>query len=166
MPNAVVSDSKPLGLKANSSQISWLALTLTPGLGPTRAKRLVDFFGNVESVFNASLTELEAAGLPVQSAQSLGTGRSVELSHDEAAKASAAGVQIVALDDAEYPSRLRQIYDRPLVLYVRGNVAALSQALRWLELGIPPLMALEWLSAWRVIFQLVGWSSLAAWLVA
>ncbi len=127
MPNTAVSDSKPLSFKASSSQISWLALTLTPGLGPTRAKRLVEFFGNIESVLNASLTELEAAGLPVQSAQSLGTGHSVELAHDEAAKAAAAGVHLIALDDPEYPSRLRQIYDPPLVLYVRGNVAALSQ---------------------------------------
>ena len=31
------------------------------------------------------------------------------------------------MDDAEYPSRLRQIYDPPVVLYVRGNVAAVSQ---------------------------------------
>jgi DNA processing protein len=76
---------------ANSSQISWLALTLTPGLGPTRAKRLVEFFGSIEAVFNASLTELEAAGLPAATAQSLGTGRSVELAHDELAKATACG---------------------------------------------------------------------------
>ena len=110
-----------------SSQIAWVALTLTPGLGPTRAKRLVDFFGGAEAVLNASLTELEAAGLPAQAAQSLGTGRSVELAHDEIAKAGAAGIKLVALDDAEYPARLRQIYDPPLVLYVRGNVSALAQ---------------------------------------
>jgi DNA processing protein len=112
---------------ATSSQISWLALTLTPGLGPTRAKRLVEFFGSVEAVFNASLTELEAAGLPATAAQSLGTGKSVELAHDEIAKATAAGIECITLDDPAYPSRLRQIYDPPLVLYVRGNVAALSQ---------------------------------------
>ena len=81
MPNATA-ESKSAA-SATSSQISWLALALTPGLGPTRAKRLVEFFGSVEAVFNASLTELEAAGLPAAAAQSLGTGRSVELAHDE-----------------------------------------------------------------------------------
>ncbi|HEX6803164.1 MAG TPA: DNA-processing protein DprA [Terriglobales bacterium] len=110
-----------------SSQIGWLALTLTPGLGPTRAKRLVEFFGGIESVLHASLTELEAAGLPVEAAQSLGTGRSVELAHDETAKAAAAGAHLIALDDTRYPTRLRQIYDPPLVLYVRGNAEALAQ---------------------------------------
>ena len=110
----------------NSSQIAWVALTLTPGLGPTRAKRLVDFFGSVDGVFQASLTELEAAGLPAAAAQALGTGKSIELAHDELAKATAAAIKIVSLDDPEYPARLRQIYDPPLVLYVRGRVESLS----------------------------------------
>ncbi len=126
MPNTAADPQFPVAA-ATSSQISWLALTLTPGLGPTRAKRLVEFFGSVEAVFNASLTELEAAGLPATAAQSLGTGKSVELAHDEIAKALAAGIECVTLDDAAYPPRLRQIYDPPLVLYVRGNVSALSQ---------------------------------------
>lgn len=121
MSNAAA-ESKLTPSIATTSQISWLALTLTPGLGPTRARRLVDFFGSIEAVFNASLTELEAAGLPVGAAQSLGTGKSVELAHDEIAKATAAGIACVTLDDAAYPSRLREIYDTPLVLYVRGNV--------------------------------------------
>jgi DNA processing protein len=120
-------EPKPVPSGATSNQISWLALTLTPGLGPTRAKRLVEFFGSVEAAFNASLTELEAAGLPATAAQSLGTGKSVELAHDEIAKATAAGIECVTLDDPTYPARLRQIYDPPLVLYVRGNVSTLSQ---------------------------------------
>ena len=112
---------------AHTSQIAWLALTLTPGLGPTRARRLVEFFGEIAGVLNASLTELEAAGLPAAAAQSIGTGRSIELANDELAKAAAADMKLITLDDAEYPVRLRQIYDPPLVLYVRGNAAALSQ---------------------------------------
>ena len=111
----------------NSNQLEWLALTLTPGLGPTRGAKLVEFFGNAAHVFRASLTELEAAGLPATAAQSLGTGRSIELAQEELAKAAAAGIKVIALDDAEYPARLRQIYDPPLVLYVRGNPVVLSQ---------------------------------------
>ena len=112
---------------ANFNQIAWLALTLTPGLGPTRAKRLVDFFGGVERVFSVSLTELEAAGLPAQAAQSLGTGHSIELAHDEIARAAGAGTKLLTLDHAQYPARLRQIYDPPLALYVRGDAATLTQ---------------------------------------
>ena len=126
MPNVAVSEcSSPASNRPG--QRLWVALTLTPGLGPTRAKRLVEFFGGVEGVFRASLTELEAAGLPAGAAQSLATGRSVELAQDELGKAVRAGIQIVTLDDPEYPPELRQIYDPPLLLYVRGNVGTISQ---------------------------------------
>ena len=126
MPNAAISEcSSPASNRPG--QRLWVALTLTPGLGPTRAKRLVEFFGGVEGVFRASLTELEAAGLPAGAAQSLATGRSVELAQDELGKAVRAGIQIVSLDDPEYPPELRQIYDPPLLLYVRGNVGTISQ---------------------------------------
>jgi len=111
----------------STSVLQWLALTLTPGLGPTKARRLVEFFDGIQAVFQASLTELEAAGIQSVSAQSLGTGRSLELAHDELARATAAQVGVVTLEDAAYPAPLKQIYDPPLVLYVRGNKAAMAQ---------------------------------------
>jgi DNA processing protein len=107
--------------------LQWLALALTPGIGPTRARRLVEFLGSIQAVFRASLTELEATGIQAVSAQSLGTGRSMELAHDEMARAVAAGVQVVGLEDPAYPSQLKQIYDPPLVLYIRGDVGVISQ---------------------------------------
>ena len=107
--------------------LQWLALVLTPGLGPTKARRLIEFFGGISNVFAASLTELEAAGLQSISAQSLGTGRSLELANDELARAAAAGVRLIVLDDPIYPAQLKQIYDPPLVLYVRGNEIVISQ---------------------------------------
>ena len=88
----------------NEQILHWLALTLTPGLGPTRVRHLVEHFGNVAAIFRASLTELEATGLLAISAQSLGTGKSLELAQEEAGKASAAGVQIVTLDDPTIPA--------------------------------------------------------------
>ena len=113
--------------RASETSMQWLALALTPGLGPTKARRVIEFFGSVQSLFRASLTELEAAGLRAVSAQSLGTGRSMELAQDELGKAAAVDARIVALDDPGYPAQLKQIYDPPLILYVRGNEASISQ---------------------------------------
>jgi DNA processing protein len=90
-------------------------------------RHLVDLFGNVGGIFRASLTELEATGLLAVSAQSIGTGKSLELAQEELEKAKAAGAQIVSLDDSRYPVRLREIYDPPIILYVRGDVGVLSQ---------------------------------------
>jgi predicted Rossmann fold nucleotide-binding protein DprA/Smf involved in DNA uptake len=61
----------------------WLALSATPGLGPTRIKRLLERFGDVGQVFRASLTELEAAGIPAASAQSIALGSSMQLADEE-----------------------------------------------------------------------------------
>ena len=113
--------------KTSETSLQWLALALTPGLGPTKARRVIEFFGSVQALFRASLTELEAAGLRAVSAQALGTGRSMELAQDELAKAAAADARIIALDDPGYPEQLKQIYDPPLILYIRGNDAAIAQ---------------------------------------
>jgi DNA processing protein len=113
--------------KTSEASMQWLALALTPGLGPTKARRVIEFFGSVQALFRASLTELEAAGLRAVSAQSLGTGRSMELAQDELGKAAAADARVIAFDDPAYPAQLKQIYDPPLILYVRGNDGVISQ---------------------------------------
>src|SRR5580693_1110234 len=105
----------------------WLAISLTPGLGPTKARKLVERFGGVESVLRATLTELEGAGIQAVSAQSLATGKSGELARESIAQAASANSALVSLDDPSYPSRLKEIYDPPLVLYVRGNPEVLTQ---------------------------------------
>jgi len=105
--------------------LDWLAISLTPGLGPTKSRKLVEHFGGPEAVFRASLTELEATGIQAVSAQSLATGKSAELAREEMARASAEGATVISLDDPCYPPRLKEIYDPPLILYVRGNVEAL-----------------------------------------
>jgi DNA processing protein len=107
--------------------LEWLALSLTPGLGPTKARKLVEHFGSIEAVFRASLTELEGAAIHAVSAQSLATGKSAELAREEIAQAAGAGVTLLSMEDALYPRRLKEIYDPPLVLYVRGDVEVLTK---------------------------------------
>jgi DNA processing protein len=107
--------------------LEWVALTMTPGLGPTRARKLVDHFGGADAVFHASLTELESTGIRAVSAQALATGKSAELAREEIARAAAADATLVSFDDAGYPPRLREIYDPPLVLYARGNAEVLTE---------------------------------------
>ena len=107
---------KPLFPAPPLTSLEWLALSLTPGLGPTKARKLVEHFGSAEAVFRASLTELESTGIQAVSAQSLATGKSAELAREEIARAADAGVTLVSLDDPAYPPRLKEIYDPPLIL--------------------------------------------------
>jgi DNA processing protein len=114
-------------LSPASHRLEWLALTLTPGLGPTKSKKLVEHFGSLEALFRASLTELEATGMQAVSAQAIATGKSAELAREEIAKASEGGATLVCIDDPAYPPRLKEIYDPPLVLYMRGNLELLTR---------------------------------------
>ena len=107
--------------------LEWLAISLTPGLGPTRARKLVEHFGSAEAVLHASLTELESTGIQAVSAQSLATGKSAELAREEIARAAAADVTIFSMDDLSYPPRLKEIYDPPPILRVRGNAEVLTK---------------------------------------
>jgi DNA processing protein len=105
----------------------WLALSLTQGLGASRIRKLVEHFGRVDRVFQVSLTELEATGMRAVSAQSIATGKSLELAQEELAKAAAVNTHVVALSDSQYPPRLREIYDPPVALFVKGDAALLSR---------------------------------------
>src|SRR5215472_7357204 len=102
----------------SSNTIYWLALCLTPGLGPTRGRKLVEHFKDPQEIFHASLTELESLGLLAHSAQSTAMGKSLELASEELAKANIANLAVLTREDAHCPARLSEIYDPPLVLYV------------------------------------------------
>jgi DNA processing protein len=112
---------------ATTSTLNWLALSLTPGLGPTKARKLVEHFGSPEAVFRASLTELEAAAIQAVSAQSIATGKSAELAREELARAADAGITVLSQSDPLYPRRLKEIYDPPIILYVRGDAEQLNK---------------------------------------
>jgi DNA processing protein len=83
VPNIAVSP-------ATTHVLDWLALRLTLGLGPTKARKLVEHFGSAAAVFRASLTELESANIQAVSAQSLATVKSGELAREEIARAQIA----------------------------------------------------------------------------
>jgi DNA processing protein len=124
IPNASPSGSSNA---ASGETLRWLALALTEGLGPSRIRKLIEHFGTAEHVLHASLTELEASGMRVVSAQALATGKSMEMAQDEMARAVQAKAAIISLSSAEYPPRLREIYDPPVILFVKGSVELLSK---------------------------------------
>ena len=121
------SASAPRSIEPNVTALQWLALSLTPAMGPIRGHRLVQHLGGIERVFLSSLTELEAVGLPAASAQSIALGKSYALAEEEFMKARDVGAEIISFEDSRYPTRLKEIYDPPLAVYVRGNAAILHE---------------------------------------
>lgn len=109
--------------------LGWLALALTPGLGARMAGKLLCEFGSPEAIFSASLTALEAQRLPAAVAQAIHTRQPLSDAAKEMALVEAAGCRLLTWDEPEYPRRLREIYDPPTLLYVRGNVELLGRHL-------------------------------------
>ncbi|MBX3293283.1 MAG: DNA-processing protein DprA [Acidobacteria bacterium] len=101
--------------------LSWIALNMTPGVGPLAAKRLLEAFGSADAVFNARRNELERAGLRGESVDSILERDRHAAAETELDRVKQLGGDILLLDDGSYPAYLREIADPPMVLYVKGN---------------------------------------------
>jgi DNA processing protein len=106
---------------------AWLALALTPGIGPRRILRAVERCGSAEPVLHLPLTELEALEFPAQAAQFVASGEAAHAADEELEKLAATGATILTIRDEAYPERLRQIYDPPALLWLRGDASLLSR---------------------------------------
>ena len=112
----------------HETRLAWLALALTPGLGPTRIARAVaQLDGRAARIFSLALTELEALRIPARAVQFIAEGAALAAAENEWKLVSDAGATILTQDDPAYPIRLLEIYDPPVVLWVRGNAALLAR---------------------------------------
>lgn len=107
--------------------LSWLALALTPGLGSRLCARLLKQFGSPESVFRASLAQLEGCNLPAAVAQAVFKKEAFKRAEKELARIrTIANCGLINWSDPEYPQTLLQIYDPPVLLYIRGDSQILN----------------------------------------
>ena len=110
------------------ASLSWLALALTPGLASRLSARLLKEFGSPEEVFRAPLPHLERCKLPAMVAQAVHKKQSFKRAEKELASTQRIDrCRLVNWTEPEYPPSLLQIYDPPVLLYVRGNVEVLVQ---------------------------------------
>jgi DNA processing protein len=110
------------------TRLAWMALVLTPGMGPTRCMRAVQRLGgDAERLFGASLTELESLGLPASAAQHVFDGRARTAALEEISRVTDSGATFLTMDDRDYPAPLMEIFDPPPVLWVRGDASILNR---------------------------------------
>jgi DNA processing protein len=99
----------------------WLALSLTPGVGSILIKRLLDRFKTPEAVFRAPVKELlSVEGLGEKAAGEIRKGPSEKKVEKELNFLKELGGTILTFKEEGYPKRLKDIYDPPPLLYVRG----------------------------------------------
>lgn len=98
----------------------WIALNMTPGIGPRAAAKLLERFGSAEGVYHAQRAELEKLRLLPEAVDSIIARDLHEKAEVELLNVRRIGGDILVLDDGVYPSLLREIYDPPIALYVKG----------------------------------------------
>lgn len=100
----------------------WLGFSLIPNIGSKRLLRLYEWFGSLASAWNASITDLQTAGLSQNAAIRLDQDRSKINLDAEMEKVDKAGAWLLTIHDERYPSLLAEISDAPALLYVRGRL--------------------------------------------
>ncbi len=93
-----------------------------PGIGRVKFGQLENYFTNLEDAWAATPGELKKSGLDRNSVRAITSLRPKISLEKEMEKLERYGVRVLAFHDDKYPSRLKEIYDYPPVLYVRGSL--------------------------------------------
>ena len=102
----------------------WVAFSGIPGIGRIRISQLKEHFGRLQDAWKAPQGKLKQAGLDSRSIDALEVLRPRVSLDEEMEKLERYQVEVLVYEDPLYPSRLREIYDYPPVLYVRGSLPA------------------------------------------
>lgn len=108
-------------------RLSWLALALTPGLGPRRILRSMRDAGSAEEILRLPLTGLEALRFPAEAVQFISDGRALDAANAEVDSLHKSGASFLTYNDADYPQRLREVFDAPALLWIRGDATLLGR---------------------------------------
>ncbi len=126
--NLVMSEEDRFADRAREdTRLAWLALAMSPGLGP---KRIADAMRQVErpiDVLSLPLTALEGLRFPAEAAQFIFDGKARTAAEAELKRAAVENAIVLSFDCPDYPERLKEIFDPPPVLWVRGDVKLLSR---------------------------------------
>ncbi len=101
----------------------WIAFNRVSGVGRARIALIEGHFGSLERAWKASTAELIEAGLDRRTAGTMTKAVATIDPDDELARVQAAGVRALTWHDEDYPPRLKEIYDKPPVLNVRGSLS-------------------------------------------
>ncbi|MFA5240336.1 MAG: DNA-processing protein DprA [Phycisphaerae bacterium] len=111
-------------LRQNSVDIEkWLKLKGADNVGAVTFAKLIKHFGSPDRALGASVSELtKVDGIGFKTAERIAATRDKFDVDAELELAEELGVWIINFDDQRYPPLLKQIYDPPAVLYIKGSL--------------------------------------------
>jgi DNA processing protein len=116
-------DDDPPDLDRPQEQRALIGLSLVPGVGPSRMRALLAQFEAPSEIFRASRAALTTVdGVGDQTAEAIRTFDDRDAVRQEMERAEALGASLVSPWDERFPRRLREIYDPPGFLWMRGTL--------------------------------------------
>lgn len=116
-------DDDPRDLQSPKEQRALIGLSLVPGIGPTRMRALLAHFDAPSAVFRASRSALERVdGVGPQTAEAILTFDDRAAVDQEVERADQLEAEMISPWDERFPRRLREIYDPPGFLWMRGTL--------------------------------------------
>ena len=100
----------------------WVGFSLIPGIGRVRLTQLENYFGGLENAWHADPADLKHSGLDSRSVRVITSGRPKLSLEAEMEKLDRYGVKVFTWHDPGYPPRLKEIYDFPPIIYIRGSL--------------------------------------------
>lgn len=105
-----------------------IALTFIEGVGPKTARMLLSRFGDARAIMKATAKDLKAVpGMSEQRAKAVKDATLMQRAGQELQFISSHGIQALFFTDPEYPERLRNCEDAPMMLFYRGNASLNAQ---------------------------------------
>jgi DNA processing protein len=105
------------------SREAFIALNMIEGIGPVRVRQLLEHFGESPAILSANKSQLERVyGIGPEMADAIANWQKTVDLAGELKRIEQFGCKIVIQSDENYPELLRQIYDPPVVLYVKGDL--------------------------------------------
>ena len=100
-----------------------VALNLIEHVGPVRVRQLLEFFGDAPAILTASKQQLlQVRGIGDETAEAISNWEKAIDLQAELKRIADFGCHVLTQSDDEYPPSLREIYDPPIVLYVKGRL--------------------------------------------
>jgi DNA processing protein len=100
----------------------WVGFSRIPRIGRVKLSRMENQFGSMEEAWRASPAELSRAGLDKSSVNAIVNWRPKISLEEELEKLERHGIKAFTYHDDGYPARLKEIYDYPPILYVKGSL--------------------------------------------
>ncbi len=104
----------------------WTALAGFPKFGPARIARLRKYFPNIKAAFLANASELKKAGIEPAIAEEFVIARKDMDPDRQWEKIEHENIRVMTIEDKDYPPLLKEIFDPPSLLYIKGDPSALK----------------------------------------